>query len=350
MLRSPRDTLLNERDSSSVHRPIPLLEVKDLVVTYQSGRNRVTAVNKISFSCNRGEVLGIVGESGCGKTSLARCIVGLIEPKGGQIVFDGQELTGYGLRRPHPLRKSVQMVFQNPQSSINPQHTVEQCLMRPLVLYELVVRKKRRDKVVELLESVQLGSEYMGRYPHELSGGELQRVAIARAFSSDPDLIVCDEPVSSLDVSIQAGVLNLLMELQQKNKVSFVFISHDLNVVRHVSNRITVMYNGRICEMGTPSELFVPPYHPYTEELLAAVPMVGVRKRKVIPTGNPSRYTTTTDTPCCQFSGRCPRYLGMICDKSVPPDKFTHSERHLYCHIPLKELESMEPVLEKVVE
>ena len=352
MLRSPRDTLLNERDSSSVHRPIPLLEVKDLVVTYQSGRHRVTAVNKISFSCNRGEVLGIVGESGCGKTSLARCIVGLIEPKGGQIVFDGQELTGYGLRRPHPLRKSVQMVFQNPQSSINPQHTVEQCLMRPLVLYDLVVRKKRRDKVVELLESVQLGSEYMGRYPHELSGGELQRVAIARAFSSDPDLIVCDEPVSSLDVSIQAGVLNLLVELQQKNKVSFVFISHDLNVVRHVSNRIAVMYNGRICEMGTPSELFVPPYHPYTEELLAAVPIVqvGVRQRKVIPTGNPSRYTTTTDTPCCQFSGRCPRYVGMICDKSVPPDKFTHSDRHLYCHIPLKELESMEPVLEKVVE
>jgi len=177
-------------------------------------------------------------------------------------------------------------------------------------------------------------------------------VAIARAFSSDPDLIVCDEPVSSLDVSIQAGVLNLLVELQQKNKVSFVFISHDLNVVRHVSNRIAVMYNGRICEMGTPSELFVPPYHPYTEELLAAVPIVqvGVRQRKVIPTGNPSRYTTTTDTPCCQFSGRCPRYVGMICDKSVPPDKFTHSERHLYCHIPLKELESMEPVLEKVVE
>ena len=203
-----------------------------------------------------------------------------------------------------------------------------------------------------LASKVQRGGTITLSVPEPVSELDPHKVVSHGSFPATFHMFSALTPVSSLDVSIQAGVLNLLVELQQKNKVSFVFISHDLNVVRHVSNRIAVMYNGRICEMGTPSELFVPPYHPYTEELLAAVPIVqvGVRQRKVIPTGNPSRYTTTTDTPCCQFSGRCPRYLGMICDKSVPPDKFTHSDRHLYCHIPLKELESMEPVLEKVVE
>ena len=345
-----RNHRLSETGSSFVHYPIPLLEVEDLVVTYQSGGHRVSAVNAIAFYCNRGEVLGIVGESGCGKTSLARCIVGLIEPSGGRIIFDGQEITGYGLRRPRLLHGRVQMVFQNPESSINPQHTVEQCLLRPLVLFDLVARKRRRDRVVELLESVHLGSEYLGCYPHELSAGERQRVAIARALAAEPDLIVCDEPVSSLDVSIQAGVLNLLLELQRKNEVSFVFISHDLNVVRHVSNRIAVMYNGRICEVGTPSELLAPPYHPYTEALLAAAPIVqaGVRQRRILLPGRRSRDPTTTDTPGCPFSGRCPRQVGAICDQSVPPDKFSRSNRHLYCHIPLQELESVAPVFEPV--
>ena len=339
---------LTETNSSSVRRPIPLLEVEDLMVTYNSGRHRVSAVNEIAFYCNRGEVLGIVGESGCGKTSLARCIVGLIEPSRGRIVFDGQEITGYGLRRPRSLRGRVQMVFQNPESSINPQHTVEQCIVRPLVLFDLVTRKRRRDRIVELLESVHLGSEYLGRYPHELSGGERQRVAIARAFAAEPDLIVCDEPVSSLDVSIQAGVLNLLLELQRKSGVSFVFISHDLNVVRHISNRIVVMYDGRICEVGTPSELLAPPYHPYTEALLAAVPIVqaGVQQRRILLPGRPSGDSTTADTPGCVFASRCARRVGTICDQSVPPDKFQRSNRHLYCHIPLQELETIEPVFE----
>ena len=346
--RSKRGYQSSKTDSDSVHRPSPLLEIDDLVVTYNSGRNRVIAVNEIAFRCNRGEVLGIVGESGCGKTSLARCVVGLIEPSRGRIVFDGQEITGYGLRRPRSLRGRVQMVFQNPESSINPQHTVEQCLVRPLVLFDLVARKSRRDRIVELLESVHLGSEYLGRYPHELSGGERQRVAIARAFAAEPDLIVCDEPVSSLDVSIQAGVLNLLLELQRKSGVSFVFISHDLNVVRHISNRIVVMYDGRICEVGTPSELLAPPYHPYTEALLAAVPIVqaGVRQRRTLLPGRPSVDSTAADTPGCLFSNRCPHRVGAICGQSLPPDKFQRSDRHLYCHIPLQELENRKPVFE----
>ena len=346
--RSNRGYQSSKTDSDSVHRPSPLLEIDDLVGTYNSGRNRVIAVSEITFRCNRGEVLGIVGESGCGKTSLARCVVGLIEPSRGRIVFDGQEITRYGLRRPRSLRGRVQMVFQNPESSINPQHTVEQCLVRPLVLFDLVARKSRRDRIVELLESVHLGSEYLGRYPHELSGGERQRVAIARAFAAEPDLIVCDEPVSSLDVSIQAGVLNLLLELQRKSGVSFVFISHDLNVVRHISNRIVVMYDGRICEVGTPSELLAPPYHPYTEALLAAVPIVqaGVRQRRTLLPGRPPGDSTAADTPGCLFASRCPHRVGAICGQSVPPDKFQRSDRHLYCHIPLQELENRKPVFE----
>ncbi len=323
----------------------PLLSVEGLGITYQADGGPVNAVDGVDFQCRRGEVLGIVGESGCGKTSLARCIAGLAAPSQGRIIFDQQHLAGVGRRRPPDARRRIQMVFQNPESSLNPQQTIEQCLSRPLILFDLVTPEGRRDRVVELLDSVQLGNQFLTRYPHELSGGERQRVAIARAFAAEPDLVICDEPVSSLDVSIQAGILNLLQDLQRRDQVGFIFISHDLNVVRHVSDRIAVMYRGRICEVGTPSELFAPPYHPYTEILLAATPVVqgNVLKRKIqlpVSTLEAARGTL----PGCPFVDRCPHQDGLPCATEPPPDRSVHAGRHLFCHLPVDQLNAMEPV------
>ncbi len=322
-----------------------LLVVENLGVTYAGDGRPVKAVDGIDLQCGRGEVLGIVGESGCGKTSLARCIVGLLAPSRGRILFDGVDLTGDGLRRPQPLRRRIQMIFQNPENTLNPQHTIERCLSRPIALFGLATPGRRRDRVVELLDSVQLGSHFLTRYPHELSGGERQRVAIARAFATEPDLVICDEPVSSLDASVQAGILNLLRNLQRKNKVAFVFISHDLNVVHHVSDRIAVMYRGRLCEIGTPSELFAPPYHPYTEALLTAVPIVqtGIRQRRIeLPRGAPD--TAAGPLPACPFAGRCPHQVGPVCIEEPPPDRSTRPGRHLFCHLPPDRLDAMAPV------
>ena len=322
-----------------------LLVVENLGVTYSGDGRPVKAVDGIDLHCGPGEVLGIVGESGCGKTSLARCIAGLLAPSRGRILFDGVDLTGDGLRRPQPLRRRIQMIFQNPENTLNPQHTVERCLSRPIALFGLATTGRRRDRVVELLDSVQLGSHFLTRYPHELSGGERQRVAIARAFATEPDLVICDEPVSNLDVSIQAGVLNLLQELQRRDRVSFVFISHDLNVVRHVSDRIAVMYGGRLCEVGTPSELFAPPYHPYTEALLAAAPVIqtGIRQRKIeLPRAG--LEAAGGPLPACPFAGRCPHQVGPVCIEEPPPDRSMHPGRHLFCHLPQDRLDAMEPV------
>ena len=322
-----------------------LLVVENLGVTYAGDGRPVKAVDGIDLHCGPGEVLGIVGESGCGKTSLARCIVGLLAPSRGRILFDGVDLTGDGLRRPQPLRRRIQMIFQNPENTLNPQHTIERCLSRPIALFGLATPGRRRDRVVELLDSVQLGSHFLTRYPHELSGGERQRVAIARAFATEPDLVICDEPVSSLDASVQAGILNLLRNLQRKNKVAFVFISHDLNVVHHVSDRIAVMYRGRLCEIGTPSELFAPPYHPYTEALLTAVPIVqtGIRQRRIeLPRGAPD--TAAGPLPACPFAGRCPHQVGPVCIEEPPPDRSTRPGRHLFCHLPPDRLDAMAPV------
>jgi peptide/nickel transport system ATP-binding protein len=331
--------------TGDVDRREALLVVENLGVTYAGDGRPVKAVDGIDLHCGPGEVLGIVGESGCGKTSLARCIAGLLAPSRGRILFDGGDLTGDGLRRPQPLRRRIQMVFQNPENTLNPQHTVERCLSRPIALFGLATPGRRRDRVVELLDSVQLGSHFLTRYPHELSGGERQRVAIARAFATEPDLVICDEPISSLDASIQAGVLNLLQNLQRRNRIGFVFISHDLNVVRHVSDRIAVMYGGRLCEVGTPSELFAPPYHPYTEALLAAAPVIqtGIRQRRIeLPRAG--LEAAGGPLPACPFAGRCPHQVGPVCIEEPPPDRSTRPGRHLFCHLPPDRLDAMEPV------
>jgi len=322
-----------------------LLTVEGLAIKYETEVGTVTAVDGVDFHCRRGEVLGIVGESGCGKSSIARSIAGLLVPGRGSIIFDQNDLSSSGLQRPKEVRRRIQMVFQNPEHSLNPQHTIEKCLLRPVELFSQIAPKLHQDRIVELLEAVKLNSYHLKRYPHELSGGERQRVAIARAFAAEPDLVICDEPVSSLDVSVQAGVLNLLQELQRRDRVAFIFISHDLNVVRHISDRIAVMYRGRICEVGTPDEILSPPYHPYTEALLGATPIVqsDILKRKVdLPDAD--LMTGNDETRACQFVGRCPHQVGPICASDLPPDQGLQTGRHLFCHLPVNQLAAMEPI------
>jgi len=347
----------NQRLSSVSSTPVPvpvaadaveddvLLAVEGLAVRYETELGIVHAVDGVDFQCRRGEVLGIVGESGCGKSSLARCIAGLVVPSGGRIIFDQHDITKDGLQRPPDVRRRIQMIFQNPEHSLNPQHTIEKCLLRPIKLFSQIAPENYRDRVIELLELVKLNSYHLNRYPHELSGGERQRVAIARALAAEPDLVICDEPVSSLDVSVQAGILNLLQESQKTDRVAFIFISHDLNVVRHISNRIAVMYRGRICETGTTAELLSPPYHPYSEALLGATPIVqsGIQKRKVKLLRNTSK-AVGRESEGCLFADRCPHKVGPICGSELPPHRFMLTSRHLFCHLSTDQLGAMEPI------
>ncbi len=321
-----------------------LLEIIDLKKVYKTSKGDLRAVDGVSFKCWKGEILGIVGESGCGKTTLARCIIGLVDINNGKITFNNKNIGMISQKRSRELCRKIQMVFQNPEATLNPQKTVEQLLTRPLALYNLVPKKERRKRVIELLESVKLGERYLPRYPHEISGGEKQRIGIARAFATNPELIICDEPISSLDVSVQAGIINLLIELQKVHKISYMFIGHDLNVIRHLSNRIIVMYMGMICEVGTSYEIFEPPYHPYTEALLSAVPVLQpnvAQKRIPLAGAVPSPIEPVYG---CVFHTRCPRKIGEICTNTPPPEIEVSSGHKIYCHIPIKKLMIIEPV------
>ena len=306
----------------------------------------VKAVDDVTLAIARGSTLSVVGESGCGKTTLGRTVVGLLEPTGGTLRFDGQDIGKPARERPRDLRRRVQIVFQNPDATLNPQKTVEETLRRPLELFGLATGPERERRVSELLRAVNLAESYRKRYPHELSGGQKQRVAIARAFAAEPELIVCDEPLSALDVSVQAAILNLLVDLQRRSGTSFLFISHDLSVVRYLSDRLAVMYLGKVCEVGSADELFQPPYHPYTEALLSAIPIPdpAVRQRKIRLEGPvPSPLDPG---PGCRFHTRCPRKLGDICEREEPPALEPHPGHLIYCHIPLEELRRIPPVVE----
>ena len=300
-----------------------LLEVKNLKqyfnVRGDMGKYSVLkAVDDISFTIDKGETLGLVGESGCGKTTAGRAIIHLYEPTAGQVIFNGEEVTKKNITR---MRKEMQMVFQDPYSSLDPRMTVEDIIGEPLDVHKLYSnRKERRERILELMEMVGLNAEHATRYAHEFSGGQRQRIGIARALAVNPKFIVCDEPVSALDVSIQAQVINMFEELQEKLGVAYLFIAHDLLVVHHISDRIAVMYLGKIVEIADADELNEHPIHPYTESLLSAVPIpdpniTRARKRIVLEGDVPSPLRMPTG---CPFRTRC-RFATEQCAKECPP-------------------------------
>ncbi len=301
------------------------------------GRGVVHAVDRVSFEIPRGHTLGLVGESGCGKSTVARLVTRLLEPTGGTVVYDGKDITHWNARAMRPLRREMQLVFQDPYSSLNPRRTVGAIVAEPLRLQHIGTRAERRARVREMLEVVGLNPEHYNRYPHEFSGGQRQRIGIARALVTTPKLVVADEPVSALDVSIQAQILNLLAELQGELGLTYLFIAHDLNVVRHVSDRIAVMYLGKIVELSPADELHARPVHPYTEALLSAVPTVETTARerlghRVVLRGDPP--SPVAPPSGCRFHTRC-RYATEICS-AVEPPLIDHRRGHLAaCHHPL---------------
>lgn len=320
----------------------PLLEVENLtkyftlngdMVSRIAGKTQtLKAVDDISFHVNAGETLGLVGESGCGKSTTGRLITRLVEPTSGAIRLKGEDLLAFDTKRMQAVRKDVQLVFQDPYSSLNPRKTVMQILARPLEIHGMANDwRSKRERVLELLNLVGLGHEHIDRYPHEFSGGQRQRIAIARALSVDPELVIGDEPVSALDVSVQAQILNLFRELQEKFQLTYLFIAHDLSVVRHISDRVAVMYVGKIVETGPVDEIFERPQHPYTQALMAAVPEADPDKPapRLLLTGEIA--TPINPPPGCRLCKRCP-IATPNCETDPPPLKEMAPDHYVACH------------------
>lgn len=316
-----------------------LLEVKNLRKyfpvrggIFSRVTGHVFAVDDISFSLNKGETLGLVGESGCGKSTAARVILRLIEPTSGAAVFDGKRIFELNSKELLPLRRDMQIIFQDPYSSLNPRMTVAGIIGEALSYHKIARGSEKNDWIVSLLERVGLRSEHLKRYPHEFSGGQRQRIGIARALALKPKLIIGDEPVSALDVSVQAQVLNLLMELQQEFDLSYLIIAHDLRVVKHISDRVAVMYLGKIVEMADSEALYREPLHPYTEALLSAIPSPepGQKQQRILLPGDlPSPMAPP---PGCRFHTRC-GYRMNICDQEAPAYQEKKPGHWIACHL-----------------
>jgi peptide/nickel transport system ATP-binding protein len=308
----------------------------------RAGAQKVKAVDGVTLWVRKGNTLGVVGESGCGKTTMLRTIIGLAPKTSGDILMAGRPMEGSVSRRGRANVKRMQMVFQNPEASLNPRLTVGKAIARPLRLLLGTSRKDLRARVLELLRSVSLSESYYNRLPEELSGGEKQRAAIARAFAADPEVVLLDEPLSSLDVSVQASLVNLLTDLQERLGVSYLFISHDLAAVQHLSHWMVVMYLGALVEWGDARDVFAPPYHPYTEALLSAIPVADpdVAQRPIRLEGSvPSALAIPAG---CRFHTRCPRKIGPLCEKAMPPWREGRSGHRIACHIPLDELAKLQ--------
>jgi oligopeptide transport system ATP-binding protein len=328
MTASPPDQVLRVRDLK-VHFPI----TAGVIARRQVGT--VKAVDGVSFSVARGETLGLVGESGCGKSTTGLAVLRMLDITSGTVEFEGEDITTHDRGRMRPIRRKMQMVYQDPYGSLNPRMKVADIVGEPLIVHGLAHDgDKYRTRVAELLKMVGLLPDMAERYPHEFSGGQRQRIGIARALALEPTLLICDEPVSALDVSIQAQVVNLFMELQERLGLTYIFIAHDLSVVRHISDRIAVMYLGRIVEIATRDQLYKDPLHPYTQALLAAVPIAdpeleAARGQQIIAGEIPSALRPP---PGCRFHTRCPKAID-VCKKIDPPMRELVDGRAVACHL-----------------
>ncbi len=315
-----------------------LLETKDLSKYFTAKKGLlnlqpsvVKAVDHVSLSVKRGETLGLVGESGCGKSTLGRTILRLIPATEGQVLYNGEDILTYDKKKMWEMRRKLQIIFQDPYSSLNPRMTVYDLISAPLEVYRIGTKEERREMVEEILQEVGLDKQYLNRFPHEFSGGQRQRIGIARALILNPEFVVCDEAVSALDVSVRAQVLNLMRNMQQKKNLTYLFISHDLSVVRHISDRIAVMYLGSVAEVAEKAQLYSNPMHPYTKALLSAIPLPEVKKKRqrIILEGDvPSAYNPPSG---CKFHTRCP-YATDRCKEEIPVLQEMEKGHKVACH------------------
>lgn len=316
-----------------------ILEVKHLKKYFKTSRGMLHAVDDINFTLERGKTLGLVGESGCGKSTTGRVILRLLEPTDGEIIFEGKDISKLSKSEMRHMRKDMQIIFQDPFSSLDPKKTVSQIIAEPIIENKIIKGKlAREERVLELMDTVGLAERYINTYPHELDGGRRQRIGIARALAMEPKLIICDEPVSALDVSIQAQILNLLKDLQKKLGLTYIFITHDLSVVNHFSDDIAVMYLGQIVEKAPSEELFDNPVHPYTQALLSAIPIpeLGHQRQRVQLKGE---ITSPIEPPAeCRFAKRCLMCNEEVCKKTVPQLIEISPNHFVACPLKQKEL------------
>ncbi len=312
----------------------PLIQTVNLTKHFDTPTGTLHAVDKINISINKGDTLGVVGESGCGKSTLGRTILRLLEPTSGEILYNGVNIAKYNKRQMHEMRKKMQIIFQDPFTSLNPRMTVSQLIADPMIVNRMYKSdKERQQRVGLLMETVGLAPRFNNTYPHEMDGGRRQRVGIARALAIKPEFIVCDEPVSALDVSIQAQILNLMMDLQDRMGLTYMFVTHDLSVIKHISHRVAVMYLGQCVETCLTDELFENPLHPYTQALLAAIPIPSIRDRGELKTLKGEVTSPINPKPGCRFADRCPMAIEECRMRNFELKDVNGSEHFVACRL-----------------